>query len=254
MKHQIILPSQQGAAVEAMQGAGIFQFHDPFGIGNPAIAHWDAQTITGVSDGSTFSTWQARFGENLTQATAGFRPTYQATGFNGLPCVRFDGTDDKMATGGSWAASNSMTGNAIFTIFYVYQKRTVTKGSLYSWGAFATAARHGLYDDNVAQQYAHDSAAYNINARANLTPYVASFRKRAGAINTTSQSRLNEADDSTSGHATNVLSLGSSAFEVGCWASVFGHVDLAEMIVFNFALESYKIQAIEQSLRAKWGV
>jgi len=254
MPISLISPSQHGAAVEAMQAAGIFQFHDPFGIGNPPIAHWDAQTITGVMDGNTFSTWIARFGDNLVQASASLRPTYQATGLNGLPCVRFDGTDDKMATGGSWAALNSLTGNCIFTIFYAYQKRTINKGSLYSWGSFSTAARHGLYDDNAIQQYAHDSAAFNINQRANLTPYVASFRKRAGAINTTSRSRLNEVDDQGTGHTTNTLSLGSSAFELGAWASSYGHVDVGEFLVYNFALEEHKISAVEQALRAKWGI
>lgn len=34
---------------------------------------------------------------NASQATAANQPTYQATGFNGFPCLSFDGVDDQLA-------------------------------------------------------------------------------------------------------------------------------------------------------------
>lgn len=52
----------------------------------------DAGT-TPVADGGTVQQWNTPQG-NLSQSTAGRRPTYRATGLNGGPCLEFDGGDE----------------------------------------------------------------------------------------------------------------------------------------------------------------
>jgi hypothetical protein len=53
----------------------------------------DSSTIT--LNGSTVSQWDDKSGNgrNASQATASFQPTYLATGFNGRPTLRTDGSD-----------------------------------------------------------------------------------------------------------------------------------------------------------------
>ena len=42
---------------------------------------------------------------HIVQATAGSRPAYSAAGFNGYPCLTFDGTDDFLASVAAWVAT-----------------------------------------------------------------------------------------------------------------------------------------------------
>jgi hypothetical protein len=77
-----------------------------------------ADAITGVSDGATLATWPDSSGNSNSagMGTEGFKPTYQTNEVNGLPCVRFDGTDDRMdiVNADMLAATNNAAG---FTAF-----------------------------------------------------------------------------------------------------------------------------------------
>lgn len=65
-----------------------------------------------LSDADPVVTWadSSGNGNDVTQGTANLRPTYRTNGINGLPVVRFDGTNDFLTTGaffdaGGFAAS-----------------------------------------------------------------------------------------------------------------------------------------------------
>lgn len=63
----------------------------------PGLFCWTPSTsITGLSDGQAVSSWPDLSGYNhdLDQATGTKQPTYQTNELNGLPVVRFDGSDD----------------------------------------------------------------------------------------------------------------------------------------------------------------
>ena len=57
-----------------------------------------ADKITGLSDGDSVTTWLDESGQSndVTQATAANKPTWQTNEINGLAVVRFDGTDDHL--------------------------------------------------------------------------------------------------------------------------------------------------------------
>jgi hypothetical protein len=77
-----------------------------------------ADAITGLSDGAGIATWSdsSGLGNDAVMAVGGFQPTYQTNEVNGLPCARFDGTDDRMdiTNANMLAASNNAAG---FTAF-----------------------------------------------------------------------------------------------------------------------------------------
>lgn len=61
-----------------------------------------ADNISGIAGGGAVTTWTNRAtpGTNdATQSTAAAKPTLQTSVINGLPVVRFDGTDDTMSCG-----------------------------------------------------------------------------------------------------------------------------------------------------------
>jgi alpha-tubulin suppressor-like RCC1 family protein len=75
-----------------------------------------ADAITGLSDGQGVATWADSSGNGFsaTMATASRQPLYKAGVLNGQPVLRFDNTDDGMATGLSVAAPYSVL--AVFSV------------------------------------------------------------------------------------------------------------------------------------------
>jgi len=77
-----------------------FQIHTvsaqtgPGGVGSSTDnLYWlRADSITGISDGNPITTWEDVSGNNndVTQSTAGNRPTFGTNTLNGFPVVRFD--------------------------------------------------------------------------------------------------------------------------------------------------------------------
>jgi hypothetical protein len=63
---------------------------------------YDASQITGLSDADPVATWSDLSGNarHATQATSGKRPLYRTNIVNGLPILRFDGTDDNISAAG----------------------------------------------------------------------------------------------------------------------------------------------------------
>jgi len=59
-----------------------------------AISQWDADALSGFSDGDTVSTWTDNIGPN---DVTGGSPVYKTGVQNGLPVVRFDGADDQLS-------------------------------------------------------------------------------------------------------------------------------------------------------------
>lgn len=68
----------------------------PLDLGNSLLAWWTADRAdTMTVSGGMVSSWRdVKNGYDATQGVSASRPTYQATGFGGSPCVAFDGTDD----------------------------------------------------------------------------------------------------------------------------------------------------------------
>lgn len=67
----------------------------PTDLGDALLAWWDADEGIAYGTGSDVASWTDRkAGLVAAQATAGSRPSYSATGFNGAPGLTFDGTAD----------------------------------------------------------------------------------------------------------------------------------------------------------------
>jgi hypothetical protein len=75
-----------------------------------ASCAFDSRFLSGFSDGNTVETWTdlSNNGRNATQSTAANRPTYKTSIQGGNPVLRFDGSNDSLATG-TFASSTQIT-------------------------------------------------------------------------------------------------------------------------------------------------
>jgi hypothetical protein len=105
-----------------------------------------ADAITGLSDGAAVATWpdSSGLGNDAGEGTGTFQPTYQTNEVNGLPCVRFDGTDDRLSIPGTnmLAASNNAAGLTAFAYVNLSSPSNASR-DIYSIsnGTDATATR-----------------------------------------------------------------------------------------------------------------
>lgn len=87
----------------------------------PSLTAWydAADTGTITLNGSTVSQWNDKSGNNwhMSQATATWQPTYQATSFNGKPSLFFDSSDDVF---GRTITGFNATGNLFFAAAHSY--------------------------------------------------------------------------------------------------------------------------------------
>jgi hypothetical protein len=90
-----------------------------------ATAVFDSRFLSGFSDGSSVDTWVSRSGSNdISQATAANRPTYETNEINGNPSVYWDGgTNDEL----TFATSPSYNST---TVICVYKNNDATNGSV----------------------------------------------------------------------------------------------------------------------------
>jgi len=97
----------------------------------PNLIFWlDASKITGVSDGETISIWkdQSLQQNDAVMTTGSMQPTFALN--NGIPVVRFDGTNDYLET-----INNMPGGSGTISIYVVFYPTDRTNRSLLGWGS-----------------------------------------------------------------------------------------------------------------------
>jgi hypothetical protein len=90
-----------------------------------ATAIFDSRFMSGFSDGASVDTWVSRSGSNdISQATAANRPTYETNEINGNPSVYWDGgANDELTFASALSYSNT-------SIVTVYKNEDATNGSV----------------------------------------------------------------------------------------------------------------------------
>jgi hypothetical protein len=214
-----------------------------FGVVAPSpIAWYDAGAVVGLVDGDPVTTWADSSGNSrdLTQSTAGMKPTYQTNEVNGLPIVRFDGTDDELRSA-SFAYSQPCD---IFIVIKRYN--TDFKYILSSLAGFGVA---------VAQ----------VTGGPGVFLYAGSAADPLGSSTTASFYVINAHFDGASskiyenGVATSAGNPGSNNGDGLVLGNRYdsalpSQVDVAELKLFAPALDSSARSAEESALRTKYGL
>ena len=216
-----------------------------------------ADQISGLSDGDLIQTWddESGNGRDATQATEAARPSYQTNEINGLPVVRFDGSDDKLVVSHN-AALQLGTGFTLFAV--VLSSDTNVSASLI--GKYNTsnwvlqlnsdaATTAGL----VYARQASPAAHIDVDTTGDVTD---------GSVHVImylwDNSDLFAFYDGTSSaaEALNDNNATTQDIEIGANGNnqAFGAMDLGEIVIYHRELNSAEIDQVEAYLGAKWGV
>lgn len=201
------------------------------------VAWYDASAITGLSDGDPVASWadESGNGQTATQADATKQPVYKTGIVNGLPVLRFDGSNDHLVSG--------LVRTQPYTAIAVV-KATTGGNEYYLDGAsqnqgIATATGSGIliYAGGVLTGLTVNMAV----------PQVVSTVFN-GASSLMSSGGSTVTGDAGTGNTTGTT-IGSDGAGTNCLNG-----DIAEMIFYDTALSTPNRQLVEGYLGAKYGI
>ena len=209
--------------------------------GSP-VGWWSADEISGLEDGDPVGTWSDRSGQgnDLTQATAAKRPTYQTNEQNGLPVVRFDGTDDILGP-----ASFTLTQPE--SIFMAFEQISYAHGNAFLDGTTNWYMFFGQRGSSPVIQF-YDATFSEANSSLAMNSFgIVSIRFGTNSdtfIRVNGGNQTGGAGDG--GYNGGGLTLGSDVAEAGN-----SNIDVGELVVYN-GTEGYADN--EAGLNTKWSV
>lgn len=215
----------------------------------PNLALWlDASALAGLGDGAPVSSWNDRSGQghHATQATAASRPTLRTTALNGMPAVRFDGSDDFLALTGA-----VVSGAQPRTLFFVARPSAGGNRSIVDLGIGATSGGGFQISPEVGVRINGGSRMWKPAAStASVTFGVVQLTGGTTATLNLWINGVARAPSSTADSAVQTTGSGS----VGRWTAGGNHFagDIAELIVYGHALSASEQTVVEQYLRAKY--
>lgn len=201
-----------------------------------------ARTTPAVADADPVGAWDDKsgLGINALQATAGLRPLYKTGIQNGRPAIRFDGTDDFLATAAF--SADLVQPHTTFLVF----KFTSTATRFMTDGIAAAKRGAGLYRNGANFDW---FAGLDTNLGAADTSWHVAYFVSNGA---SSIYRFDAGVEGTIDPGTNLL----SGLTLG--ASYDGSLpvegDMGELIIYNRVLSTNERIAVERYLGQKWGI
>jgi hypothetical protein len=203
---------------------------------------FDANKITGLSDGDAVSTWidSSGNGNDLSQSNASYKPQYKTNILNGKPVVRFGGND--------YLYNALFSGSQPSTIFIVWSISTTT------------ASQNPIDSRNAGNRndlFRSGSNYISINAgtalAGELSSGVLAHMIHALIFNGTSSAIYKNGSQTAFGNAGTQgmtgITLGASYADT---APLTG--DIAEVFRYNSAFSSYNRKKGERYLSHKYGI
>ena len=209
----------------------------------------NAATGTGGANNGfagTVTTWtdKSASGFNVTQATAGNRPTYTTNALNGNSVLTFDGTTDRLVNTGA-----VITGND-YTMFIVFNRTTAAaRDAVFEIGG--GGSRNALFVNDSGNRlglYAN-STFYNSSAVYTANTYeVVTMMHDVNAINMWR-------DGSNQLNTTGLTRAATTGIYVGDDSSGGDNLqgNIAEIIVYDRDLTADERRDVENYLAGKWG-
>lgn len=203
-------------------------------------------------DGTAIGRWEDQSANALhvIQATAGFRPLWKANILNGLPVVRWDGSDD--ALGRTPFNVTDLSGGGSedqITIFSVHKVTTAQNQRILSCDDGGNRlAIEPAYGDSKIHFYVDSTSNLNVSTPGG---YVGSWRTDTYLRNGTSAVIRSNGSQIASGSVSSAGFGGAGALSVGGFNAGFENFagDEAELIVYPAFLGSTDYLAIEAYLR-----
>lgn len=215
-----------------------------------------ADAGAGTNDGDAVGTWtdQSASANNVTQSTVANKPTYKTAIKNGLPIVRFDGTNDSLTS-----ATGLPQGD--FTLVIVGRLTTIgSDRSIFAWGVRSNGEARQFHSRNTDVR-AFIGYIADVNASTNWSvntwyvwTIVGTNVPSAGSASATITHRTNGTSDgsgtaSLAAFTSNSLVVGANTSGTEFWAG-----DIAEILQYDSALSGANIDLLETYINNKWAV
>lgn len=213
-----------------------------------------ADAIGGLSDTDPVATWNdsSGVGNNATQGTAGLRPTYRTNQINGLPVVRFDGSDDRLVV----PTTGFPTGDAGLTVMTVYKVSTAG-GVVFAYGEALGATRrcpHIGAPANTTTRFGTAGDDLDLTHGVSVVgrPQLASF------IYTSADDTVSGRENADGLSGSRVLGAAANwsaaVGRLGCYVldNSFFNGDIAEACLWNSALSEANRKAMEEYFTLKY--
>jgi hypothetical protein len=218
-----------------------------------------------IDDGTAVRIWsdQSGNGYDATQSTTAARPTYIASGLNGLPVVRFDGTDDNLAlSGGALGMLRNVAGATVFLVvkypanstamfpFAIRTNATTPRIQMLQSSAnkFQTAGRR-LDADTTITLTSTQSVTTNAVIQTAFADYQNTILRQFINGTIDGENLSFQTSGNTSDTDSNAISIGATAVP-----SFPLNGDIAEIIVYNRALNTSELSQVHRYLSRKWGI
>jgi prepilin-type N-terminal cleavage/methylation domain-containing protein len=198
-----------------------------------------------IDDGTIINTWydiNPTLKTNNT-ATSTTGPTYQLDCLQGLPCLRFNGSDTYI---NSNLDIGRVTGVTVYAVFSTTNRYGDIVGTLLWDNNYGGNIYLGLDDVLYYEDYDWTDGV-NVTARV---PYVAGV-----IINSTSHNYYLNGVETTQSITQQPLSTLPNTIQIGAWNDdYFFGGDIGEIIIFNRSLKEEERKAVEKYLGQKWNI
>jgi len=206
-----------------------------------------ADKISGLSDGAEVTTWSDESGQGNDATEATNKPTYETNEQNGLPVVRFAGSDRLTVSGFGTAEFSTITE---MTTFVVYNPEGDTGYNVLDLG---TTGQHWRFsgDGGMYNSFFRSSRTVNSPSGQPSADAAVYFTLRSGPANGYDVRRNGSlvAEYTQSwGVASDDLILANG----GDGGLMAGYI--CEVIIYNDELSDAAVSAIETYLVDKWGI
>jgi len=220
-----------------------------------------------IDDGTAVRLWsdQSGNGYDATQSTTAARPTFIASGLNGLPVVRFDGTDDRLALGASALGMLRNVGGATFFVVVKYPANSIENVTFFaSIGTSVSSSRLTLTQrtNNKLQIGGRRLDADSFQSAETATTITNIFLIHSGILNYANAKAFNYVNGALDGAvdpfqtAGNTTNNDSNNITIGATGTPANYLngDIGEIIVYNRALNTSELAQVHRYLARKWGI
>jgi len=225
------------------------------------LVFWiDAQQLGGFSDTDPVTTFTELIsGNSPTQSNASFKPTYSLSAFDGLPSVKFDGSNDEM-----YSPSVGMTVTDNFCMGLVAQNNDSSgnRQLAFSNGVMGTGNGYGISlrtDGTSTPGFLRGGIAWHPVtdiAYSSTKRQIIIMRRTAGVwdyrVNGCNSGTMPPCTSPQPGAPTtpaSYVSLGNIALSGYDWNGYFG-----EGFMYSVAVSDDDVANLERGLAAKWNV
>ena len=237
----------------------------------------DSDPFNDPNDNTTLATWVDRTGQTSTGAnknasnpTNSTRPSFQVNEVDGKPVVRFDGTSN---TAGDFLFTPSLTAETIagpgrneITIMAVLKQNDVNRGGVFaSWQTTSTDPKNRVLiqngqdgtDEVFRFDFQDDSDANRLVGTTNLSD--GAFHILSAIMDGSRMRIFIDGELEASLNSSAVLASGNAGFYLGAvlqnaGVRAFGNFDLAELLVYDQALDFTAHQYTGYYLGHKYGI